>query len=684
MDDRPMTENSAGGEAAAAGGLLDLLGVCAVVLDQAGRIVLWSPQAEEVFGYTAEEALGHYAAHLLVDEHHHDMAVGLFAQVMATGASWAGAFPVRRKDGVGKLVEFRNTRLVDDQGDAYALGIAAGQDVLHQLETGLALSGQLVSQSPIGLALLDPDLRYLLVNPALERINGLPAADHIGRRPRDVLTFLDTRAIESDLQDVLAVGIPVVDRYVVGRTPAAPDDDHAWSVSYYRLDGAGGQCLGVAISVVDVTERHRATAEAERGRRRLNLLAKAAAVGTTLEVETTAQELANAVVPDLADLAAVDILDSALALRRGTEGERSGPFRAMGLATAYPNEAVSAADRVGDIASYRVDRLITRCVRTGRPVLVPEVTDADLQHIARDADAARQLARTGLHSYLAVPLIVRNEVLGAVDMMRARTPEPFDDADVVLAAELASRAAIAIDNARWHQGIRNTAETLQRSLLPGPPPLVRGLDVASHYQPAQASSAVGGDWFDIIALEGDRTALVVGDVMGHGIDAAAAMGRLRTATQAYADLGMPPDEVLSHLDAAAVRLESQIATCVYAVYDPHRRTCQFANAGHMPAVLVPKADAPRLLALPAGTPLGIGGASYRTTEIDLHSGDRIVLYTDGLIETRHEGIDERLDLLLQLLARHSRPTETTFTYLLDALHDGDSVDDIALLIAQAW
>lgn len=665
------------------GGLMDLLGVCAVVLDHSGRIVLWSPQAEEVFGSTAKEALGCYAAHLLVDQRHRDLAAGLFSEVMATGTSWAGAFPVRHKDGVNRLVEFRNMRLLDESGEVYALGIAAGRQVLHRMETGLALCEKLVSQSPMGVALLDHDLRYLLVNPALERINGLTAADHIGRHPRDILTFLDVETIESCLREVLATGTPIIDRYVVGRTPADPDRDHAWSVSYYRLEGAHGQLMGVANSVVDITERHRAEAEAERGRRRLALLATAAAsVGTTLEVDRTAQELTDVMVPDLADIAAVDILDSALELRHGADDDGPRRFRALGLARAYPSEAAEAADQLGDLASYRADRLITRCVRTGRPVLVPEVGAADLEHIARDPDAARLLASSGVHSYLAVPLTAHQEILGAVDLVRARNAEPFDDDDVLLAGELAHRAAIAIDNARWHQSIRLTAETLQRSLLPGPPPPLYGLDIAARYQPAQISCAVGGDWYDVIPLDGDRTALVVGDVMGHGIDAAATMGRLRTATQAFADLAMPPDEVLRHLDTTTTRLETHIATCVYAVYDPHRHTCHIANAGHMPPVLIPHGRPPRLLALPEGTPLGVGHAQYRTVELELNPGDRLVLYTDGLVETRHHTIDERLDELRRLLD-HSGPLQATCTHLLEALRDGDTTDDIALLIAQA-
>ncbi|MER6980093.1 SpoIIE family protein phosphatase [Streptomyces carpinensis] len=667
------------------GGLLDLLSVSAVVLDSSGRIVFWSPQAGDVFGYTAEEALGRYAARLMIHEEHRELVTKLFAEVMGTGASWAGAFPIRHKDGSTRMVEFRNMRLLDDLGDVYALGIAADRAMLQRVETKLALSEHLVSQSPIGVSLLDTDLRYLMVNPALERIDGIPATDHIGRRPRDIHPAAGIETVESALRQVLVTGTPVIDQYIVGRTAADPDNDHAWSVSYYRLEGAGGQVIGVASSVIDVSERHRAATEADRARRRLALIADAAArVGTTLEVEQTAQELAKVAVPDLADVAAVDVLDAVLAFRR-TSGPHDGPevFRALAMVSAHPTEATAAADRVGDMAAYGPDRLITQCVHTGQPVVVAHTGQEELQRIARNPDAAAVFARAGVHSYLAVPLIAHNEVLGAFDLLRIDNPLPFDEDDVILAGELAARAAVAIDNARWHQSVRNSAETLQRSLLPGDPPPLTGLDVASHYQPAQASCEVGGDWYDVIPLDGDKTALVVGDVMGNGIDAAAAMGRLRTATCAYADLDLAPDEVLQHLDKITRGLEHYIATCLYAVYDPHQGTCHLANAGHLPPVLIRTGHSPELLDMPTGAPLGVGGVPFHTTAFAFDPGDRLVLYTDGLIETRHHPIDERLDTLLRVLEGEPRPLTDTCQWLLDNLRHPEDHDDVALLIARA-
>ncbi|MFF8027414.1 SpoIIE family protein phosphatase [Streptomyces sp. NPDC007896] len=666
-------------------GLLDVLSVAAVVLDAGGRIVFWTPQAEDLFGYTAEEALGEYAARLLIHPDHLQAVLGLFAEVLETGRSWAGAFPIRHKDGSTRLMEFRNMRLLDDRGDVYALGIAADHTLLQRVETDLALCERLINQSPIGLALMDPDLRYLLVNPALERIDGIPAEDHVGRNLRETLPFPDVDTIESALHQVLTTGTPLLDQYHVGRPLTDPDHDHAWSLSFYRLEDPGGRVLGAAASVVDVTERHRAAIEADRARRRLALIADASTrVGTTLEVEQTARELAEVATPELADVAAVDVLDSALACRR-TRKPDNGPelFRALALKAAHPTPALRAADPPGDLAAYGGDRLVTLCVHTGRPVLVRHVGDQDLRRIARDREATTLLARAGVHSYLAVPLIAHGEVLGALDLKRTRNPVPFDQDDVVLASELASRAAVAIDNARWFQSVRNTALTLQRSLLPDHPPHRTGLELASRYQPAQATSEVGGDWYDVIPLTDDRTALVVGDVMGNGIDAAATMGRLRTATCAYADLDLAPDAVLQHLDKITGDLEHYIVTCIYAVYDPHRGQCRIANAGHMPPALARPGHAAVLLDLPTGAPLGVGGIPFETTTADLSPGDLLVLYTDGLVETRHHPIDDRLNLLLSFLDEPHRPLDQTCDLLLYGLRHPDDHDDVALLVARA-
>ncbi|MEU8030797.1 SpoIIE family protein phosphatase [Streptomyces sp. NPDC049099] len=665
-------------------GLMDLLAVAAVLVEADGRIDMWSPQAEDLFGYSREEAVGRYAAPLLLHPEHRDAAIRLFAEVMATGRSWAGAFPIRRKDGSTRMVEFRNMRLTDNVGDHYALGLATDRTTLRQVERDVALSTRLVTQAPIGLAVLDTDLRYLVVNPALAAMHGTDEADHIGRRFQEILPAAPFRAAAAAMRKVLDTGVPVVDNQVIGRTPADPDHEHAWTASIYRLEDHRGHVLGIAMVVVDVTDRYQAALRADRAQQRLRLIAEGSSrIGTTLEVERTARELADVVVPGLADMVAVDLLDSVLQTGRTDPGEGPPLFRALAVKTAYPTDAARAIVPPGRLTTYHADHPAAHCIRTRTPQLLTHIGGGEHARIAADAEGADLLARAGVHSDMAIPLIARNEVIGVMGLARARTPQPFDEDDLALACELASTAALSIDNAVLHQHIRKSAETLQRSLLPQLPPCHPGLEIAARYLPAQAISQVGGDWYDVLPLDGDRTALTVGDVMGSGIDAATTMGRLRTATSTLAQLELDPSQVLTHLDKITNSLDPYIATCLYALYDPHRTRLHVACAGHLPPVLIRSRRAPELLDLPTGTPLGVGGLPFDTTTLSFEPGDQLVLYTDGLIETREHAIDQRLDALLRLLAQPCNTVEETCDRLLQRLQHSAGHDDIALLIARA-
>ncbi|NBE55670.1 SpoIIE family protein phosphatase [Streptomyces boluensis] len=670
----------------AAGGLLDVLGVAAVVLDADGRIALWSPQAETLFGYTAEEALGRPAAKVLVDEEHLDVVLSLFAGVMATGETWAGAFPVRHKDDGTLLAEFRNMRLQDREGNVYALGLASERATLQRMERDLALSLRLVTQSPIGIAVMDTDLRYALVNPALERINGIPVKEHLGHTVSEALPFLDAASIESAMRTVLTTGAPSLDTFTIGRTPADPHNDHAWSVSMHRLEDPGQhRVIGLAVSVVDVTEQHRAATAAARAQRKLAMIADATErIGTTLDLDRTARELADCLVPEFADIAAVDLLDSVLKYTSPVRPTGAGGalFRAVAVAAAHPTFAERASDPVGRTVRYDAKRLVAQCVRSGRPTLIAHVREQDLARIGRDRDVAALLEEAGVHSYLAIPLRARGTVLGALTLARTANPLSFDHDDMLLAGELGSRAAVAIDNARGYQQQSHAALSLQRHLLPHQPPKPPGLDVTYRYQPATTAGDVGGDWFDVIRLADDRSALVVGDVMGSGINAAATMGQLRTATRTLAGLGLEPADVLTHLDRITGELEDTLATCVYAEYDPRTGNCRIAVAGHMPPVLCRSGVRPELLSLPTGAPLGVGGVTFEAREVTLGEGDELVLYTDGLVETREQDIGVRLATLIDLLDQPRRSLEETCDLLLTTLRRHGEPDDVALLIAR--
>ncbi len=331
-------------------GLLDLLGVAAAVLDDEGRITLWSPEAERLFGYSSAEALGRYAADLLIDPLHRSQVLDLFARVLS-GESWAGGFPIRCKDGTVRQTEFRNVPLQDDQHHAYALGIATDQKQLRELETGLALTSRLFHHAPFGVAVLDPDLRYMLVNPVLEKIHGKPAGETVGRHPSEVIPVPDTSRIEAAMHRVLATGEPLLNQSTLSTTPSDPDPraEHAWSASYYRLQDQRGHILGVAVTVVDDTERHRAAAEAGRVRGRLATLAEAGMrIGSSLDLDRTAHELADIAVDDLADVAAVDVLDVIFTAADPAVPDtgQGTAFRPLAVAARPPTDAVRAADPV--------------------------------------------------------------------------------------------------------------------------------------------------------------------------------------------------------------------------------------------------------------------------------------------------------------------------------------------------
>ncbi|MFI8889954.1 SpoIIE family protein phosphatase [Streptomyces paradoxus] len=665
---------------AAPGGLLDLLKVAAVVLDAGGHIALWSPEIEQLLGWTAAEALRQRADTLLVSPENRPRGRELFAQV-STGARWAGVFPLRHRDGTERAVEFRTMRLLDPEGQPHLLGLATDATTVRQVERDLALSHSLVNQTPLGIAVFDNDLRWVGVNPALERINGVPEEAVLGRRVGEVLPDLDVAAIEARMRHVLETGRPLLDQQTVGRT-AADVQERAYSESYHRIEDTDGRVLGLAMAVLDVTERQQAAAEVAQARQHLSVIADAGMkIGTTLDLQQTARELADVVVPHLADLAAVDVLESVVASGTITPVSGGAPaeFRALAVAAGYPTDAIHAADPVGELATYGSSRVITQVVRSARPVLIERVDGKMLRRLARDARAALALHEAGAHSYLALPLVARGKVLGTLSLYRTVNERAFDDRDRVLASELAARAAICIDNARLYGRERGTALTLQRSLLPSTPAEREGLDIAARYRPAL--SEVGGDWYDVLPLGPGRTGLIVGDVMGKGVQAAAIMGQLSTATRALARLDLPPAELLRHLDDIAGSLGDAIATCVYAVCDLERGTCELSSAGHLPPVLAAADGSAKLLDVPGGVPLGVGGVEFGTVEVDLAPGSLLALYTDGLVENRAEPIDTGLDTLTRLLGNAGPSLQRASDSLLSALSP-EPDDDVALLLVR--
>ncbi|MFE5483815.1 SpoIIE family protein phosphatase [Streptomyces sp. NPDC056527] len=447
--------------------------------------------------------------------------------------------------------------------------------------------------------------------------------------------------------------------------------------------------------------------------RRLMLTNEASTrIGTTLDTARTCQELADVGTEDFADLVTVDLLDSVL------RDETAYPspdapvlcrIAQQSVLEGCPDSAVATGAR----HTYPEGSHPARAL-ADRQSLLHRITASDVPAwLAPSEDERHALRVHGFHSALLVPLHARGHTLGLAEFFRHRTAAPFDDDDLLLAQEIASRAAVYIDNARRYTHERSTALTLQRSLLPQRAVEQSAVETASRYLPSGSRAGVGGDWYDVIPLSGARVALVVGDVVGRGLHAAATMGRLRTAVRAFADIDLMPDELLTHLDDVVIRLQREeaqeagetSATCLYAVYDPVSRLCSLASAGHvLPAVVTPPAagaDAVDSRAvdfpdMPIGPPLGLGGLPFETTQFELPEGSLLALYTDGLIASRTRDVDTARTLLCDILAEASASASAKSAVspespespdeicdrVLAALLPSHPSDDVALLVAR--
>ncbi|WP_055555620.1 SpoIIE family protein phosphatase/ATP-binding protein [Streptomyces sp. NBRC 110028] len=446
-----------------------------------------------------------------------------------------------------------------------------------------------------------------------------------------------------------------------------------------------GGLPGSVATLRDTTELRALSGQAEVAEKRLRLLYDSGAkIGTTLDIARTTEELTRFAVPWFADFATVDLVDPVL---RGDEpvGDAMCRTATFGIRNDHP------LWRVGKRTTYVRGAPQALGFGAGRPVL-----DADIRDFAgwqeQDPEQAVRIVEYGIHSMITIPLRARDVTLGIATFWRSEKSEPFDQEDVALAEELVARAAVAIDNARRFTREHSMAVTLQRSLLPQGLPEQDALEVAHRYLPAQAG--VGGDWFDVIPLPGARVALVVGDVVGHGLHAAATMGRLRTAVHNFSTLDLPPDEILSHLDELVTRFDQDQATadtdaapisgatCLYAIYDPVSGRCTMARAGHPgPALTYPDGTVtfPEVSLAP---PLGLGGEPIETTEMLLPEGSRLALYTDGLVEDRDRDRDTGLRLLRSTLEAHpGRGPEEICRAVFKAMTSSHPRDDIALLVA---
>ncbi len=520
-----------------------------------------------------------------------------------------------------------------------------------------------------GVLIVGGEGRLLLANDEARRLLNLPA-DAEGRH-------VGALGLPSDLAGLLASGQAATDEVHLV-------EDRLLAINQRPTDVRGGPAGSVA-TLRDSTELRALSGRAETARERLDILyAAGVGIGTSLDVTRTAEELAELAVPRFADYVTVDLFDPVMA---GGQPDRAMPLRRTarsGISEDVPLYPVGGQIRYVDSSPQG------RTLREGRAVLEPRLGEAPGWQ-AQDYERSAQVVAYGVHSLITVPLRAGSLVLGVVSFWRSVKPEPFDEDELALGEELVARAAVSIDNARRYTREHSMAVTLQRSLLPRRLPDQNALDVAYRYLPAQAG--VGGDWFDVLPLSGARVALVVGDVVGHGLHAAATMGRLRTAVHNFTALDLPPDELLGLLDELVGRIDQDEtaddgtapvtgATCLYAIYDPVAGSCVIARAGHPPPALIGPDGTVEFPEVPPGPPLGLGGLPFETTELRLAEGSRLVLYTDGLVEDRAHDIDVGLEHLRRALETAGETPEETCRTVLDARLPDRPGDDIALLVAR--
>ncbi|MEE1799327.1 SpoIIE family protein phosphatase [Streptomyces sp. JV176] len=677
-DDRPpRPEDPAAGAATAR-----------ATVDPRGIVTGWSEGARRLLGYRSSEVVGRPAAALLAREPHVPTV-----RALETLPRWHGRVTLLHRDGRSLPVNLLAHRRPPDgggggngSGDGGWLLVSALPGPPSSPRDDEALVMWAFAQSPATMALYDTSLRLRLANKDMERVLGLPEEAMRGLRVSEIVADPQGDRTEQLMRRVLETGARQQGQAALRL--AGHERESVWALSLVPVRDAGGTVRGVLLSARDTTEEHLA-------RERLVLLNDASVrIGSTLDLVRTAEELAEVAVPQLADFVTVDLLPSIEGGEDPRAGVPSSPVKLRRVAARSVLEGCpEAVVPRGVVAVYPDASPAAECLATGRP-LIRKVTARGMTVWEHEApERAERVRRYGIHSVLAVPMRARGITLGVAIFSRHRRPEPFARDDLLLGEEITARAAVCIDNARRYSRERRTSLTLQSSLLPERPPRQAAVEVASRYLPASTQVGVGGDWFDVIPLSGARVALVVGDVVGHGVQASAAMGRLRTAVRTLADVDLPPDELLTHLDDLVIHLSAEAddedsvsgdtgATCLYAVYDPVSRRCSLARAGHPEPALVTPEGAVEFLDIPAGPPLGLGGLPFEAAELELPEGSVLVLYTDGLVEARDRDVDESLGTLREVLARPAASLEDTCDAVLGALLPDRPADDVALLMAR--
>jgi serine phosphatase RsbU (regulator of sigma subunit)/anti-sigma regulatory factor (Ser/Thr protein kinase) len=557
------------------------------------------------------------------------------------------------------------------------------------LQHHLAVSRALLARENAGLVITDVNLRVLESNvkPTMFGGAGMP----LGSLIHEFFSAQDASEVERRLRQVVEEGM-VLSGLKVGAPALSPDGrPGVVSLTAARLEKADGKAIGLVIDLQNVSEQ-------DYAQQRLQLLHRAAdEIGASLDVQRTTQDLADLLVPAIADLAIVFLVDSVFIGEEAPElpGVEHHHLQCAAVQSrgTWPSGMISPGEELPYLPAAPT---VLTVLQHGNAI----VTNAhELTTIyGEQSPLVSKVIPPGGRSAVVTPLVARGLALGSVVIWRTEREAAFDSEDAQLLLEIASRAALSVDNARRFTREHRAAVSLQRSLLPASHAQVTAAQTAGVYRPATSRPGVGGDWFDAIALPSLRVAFVMGDVVGHGLEAAAMMGRLRAAVRTVAHLDLAPDEVLMQLndlvqelaaeadEAAALGADGIGATCLYAVYDPITRHCEIASAGHPPPALVSPEGVAEFVELAPGPPLGVSNMPFEVTEISVEPTSILALYTDGLVEQQNGDIGagmERLKSALTQGCRQGCNLSEEAEHMITQLSGAPTLDDAALLLARA-
>lgn len=640
--------------------------IAAALLDAEGGISWWSRAAHELLGWTGQEVARHPAQRLLVDPDDDSFCRTERAIVHRT----------RLRHRAGHVVK-ADIHIAGAKDSDERLVLALPPEGPGSCHQDRDIARALLAQDSIGVAQFDMDMGLVRTNAAMDALRPRNAEDNWLCR----LVARDGGGeARADFGHVAATGASVAARiYGLGTDAAASS---ALSLSCFRIDQALGVPVGIMVE---------ATRVPETGPTRLgDAYRNAFDIGQSLDVVQVAQDLTTVLVPAMGDYAAVDYPDDVLQARDpayGYHGQEAAAPRRVAVKSehgAWPAQLVQVGEAVP-----RVKESPEIAAKVVGDVLVADAALAR-RILGNDPVLLLKFMPEGMHHSLGCPLYRGGRFFGYAQVYRCGTSAPFDDTDIKLMHDLCARTATAIDHAFRFTREHQTAVVLQHSLLPPSATHSVAAETSGIYLPAGGAVSVGGDWYDAVNLSSLRIGLVVGDVVGHGLEAAATMARLRTAVQTLADLDLPPDELLTRLDDLVRRMQLEAdepdtvgGSCLFAVYDPVDRTCRMASAGHPPPALVtPDGDVGFIPAAP-GPILGVGDNPFEVTTVTLPPGSTLVCYSDGLLGRDVVQGSEHLKSVLAEQCTADRPLKAVGEAILARTpHAEHPTDDITVLIAR--